>query len=152
LKLFVKKVDIPGDFCNLANCILFVILLASKGIDRVEKESCWSSSILLRPNTSWWMGEGDHASFALHSSSVYLLSPGGLRLVSLPAIPALIICMPMIIRIIPMIKPAKTAPKNGDAIIKIANITAKTPTPMEKPRDHPLCVLSPNPCIILAMP
>jgi hypothetical protein len=133
LKLFVKKVDIPGDFCNLANCILFVILLASKGIDRVEKESCWSSSILLRPNTSWWMGEGDHASFALHSSSVYLLSPGGLRL-------------------IPMIKPAKTAPKNGDAIIKIANITAKTPTPMEKPRDHPLCVLSPNPCIILAMP
>ena len=51
-----------------------------------------------------------------------------------------------------MIKPAKTAPKNGDAIIKIANITAITPTPMEKPRTHPFCVLSPNPCIILAMP
>lgn len=67
---------------------------------------------------------------ALPSSSFYFLSPGGVSRVSLPPIPALIICMPIISRIIAMIKPAKTAPKNGDTIIKPPKITAKTPTPM----------------------
>ena len=86
------------------------------------------------------------------SSSFYFLSPGGVSRASLPPIPALISCMPTINRTIPMIKPAKTAPKNGDTIIKPPKITAKIPTPMEKPRTHPLCVLSPNPCIIIAMP
>jgi hypothetical protein len=54
----------------------------------------------------------------------------GLSRASLPAIPALIISIPIISKAIPMSKPAKAAPKNGDTSIITDIMTARTPTPM----------------------
>ena len=76
--------------------------------------------------------DGAHSSCALYQPSLFYLSfelwwP---QMSLSSPIPGAIISMPIINRIIPMMKPAKTAPKKGDTIIIIANITAKTPTPM----------------------
>lgn len=82
----------------------------------------------------------------------WFLNPTEGRVILLPASPALIIWIPIIISAIPIRIPANSTPKIGATKIIIEITISRTPTPILNPLDQPACCLSTKPLMILAIP